>query len=77
MVNNMFKKKKKEIIDSKYKINQFVHFKGKHEMMFGVIVNIKKIDDKIYYDVNVGGEAPYIVNNLEEDKLIIIDKNNI
>lgn len=62
------RKKNKIIINSKYQINDFVQFKLNNDLKFGKINDIKQIDDIIYYEINVGGEAPYIAR-VEEDKI--------
>ena len=68
---NFFKKNK---IDSKYQIGDFISFHYKNDLRYGVIKSIKKIDDKIYYDINVGGEATWLATDIEESKIVKINK---
>ena len=68
-----FKKKKPaEIINSKYSIGEFVLFKNhKNEATNGNIYAIKKDEnDKVLYDIQVGGECPSILIDIAEDKVI-------
>lgn len=64
----LFKKKIK--FESKYKIGEFVSFHMNNDLKYGVIKSIKKIDDKILYDLNVGGEATWLAKDIEENKII-------
>ncbi len=68
-----FKKKKKEriIIDNnKYNLNEFVNFRYKGDLKVGSIAQIYSDSEKnISYDINVGGECPYIVR-IKEDEII-------
>ena len=70
--------KKKEKIESKYKIGEFVSFHGttfqdKPELKFGVISNVRKTEDGIVYDIKVGGEATWLAKDVKEEKIV---KNN-
>lgn len=71
-----FKKKKKVVItNNKYQVGQFVSFRYKGEVCPGVIYDIKlDKDDNVIYDVQVGGECPFIVNNVEEKIIFIKNK---
>ena len=64
----LFKKKIK--FETKYKIGEFVSFHMDNDLKYGVIKNINKVDDKIFYDINVGGEATWLAKNIEEVKII-------
>lgn len=64
--------KKKEIIDSKFKKDEFVSFHMDKELKHGVIKNIRKENDIIYYDINVGGEATWLAKNIEEKDILKI-----
>ena len=66
----LFKKKIK--FESKYKIGEFVSFHMNNDLKYGVIKSIKKVDDKILYDLNVGGEATWLAKDIEENKIIKI-----
>lgn len=68
----LFKKKIK--IESKYQKDEFVSFHYKNELRYGVIKNIKKVDEIIYYDINVGGEATWLASNIEEKNINKIKK---
>ena len=64
------KKKEKEIINSKFHIGDNVKFKNRlGDFVYGAIHNVKKKDDKILYDVQVGGECPYIKTDILEEEL--------
>ena len=63
----LFKKKKKKIINSKFKEDDFVSFFYKGELNFGFIYNIKEDENgKILYDVQIGGECPAILKDIKE-----------
>ena len=63
--------KKKKLINnnSKFKLDERVHFTLDDVSFFGKIINIIKEDDKLYYDVQIGGEAPSVKYHIEENKL--------
>ena len=71
-----FKKKKKPVITgNKFQVGEFVRFKYRGEVCPGVIYEIKlDNDDKIIYDVQVGGECPFVVSDVPEEKIFIIKK---
>lgn len=64
-----FKKKSRENINSKYKINEAVRFKYHNEIFIGNVSKIYKLEDVIYYDILVGGECAFEARKIEEDKL--------
>ncbi len=64
-----FKRKKEVIIDSKFKKGDFVNFRYKDDLRFGIVYDIKKVNDEIIYSVQMGGECPVIINNLKEETL--------
>ena len=67
-----FKKKKKEPINSRYLVGDPVRFRNsRDELINGYVYSITKgKDDVIYYEVQVGGECPYFVKGIPEDKII-------
>ena len=69
----IFKRKVK--IDSKFKKNEFVSFHSKNGLIYGVIKNIKKLNDNILYDIMIGGEATWLAKDIEEAKIVPIKKN--
>lgn len=68
-----FKKKKqqpKAVINSKFKMGDFVSFHYRGELMFGYIYEIYATDDgKVLYDVQIGGQCPAVLYKLEEETL--------
>ena len=66
-----FKKKKKVVIEgNKYNIGNFINFRYKGEIKVGSIAKIYQDEEKnISYDINVGGECPYIVR-IDEKNII-------
>ena len=64
-----FKKVKKRVIENnKYNIGDTVSFRIKGDLKVGMIREIYQDDnDIISYDINVGGECPYIVIIKEEE----------
>ena len=64
------KKKKEEPINSKFVIGQQVRFKGRDGFLTtGYVYSIRKANDKILYDVQVGGECPTIRKDIPEEEL--------
>lgn len=68
-----FKKKKKEIISgNKYRVGQLVSFKYRDEVCPGIIYNVKlDKDNKVIYDVQIGGECPAIITDVKEDNIFL------
>ncbi len=60
---------KKQKFESKFKKDEFVSFHYNNELYHGVIYLVKKVDDKIYYDIKVGGEATWLCKDICEDKI--------
>ena len=67
-------KKKKAVIDSKYKLGEFVAFHMNGDLKHGVIKNVKLVDNVPVYDINVGGEASWIAEGIEESKILKVNK---
>ena len=67
-------KKKKAVIDSKYKLGEFVAFHMNGDLKHGVIKNVKLVDNVPVYDINVGGEASWIAEGVEESKILKVNK---
>ena len=66
-----FKKRKKRVIENnKFNIGDTVSFRYKDDLKIGIIREIYQDDnDIISYDINIGGECPYIVI-INEDKVV-------
>ena len=62
-------KKRKKLInnDSKYKMDQRVHFTKDDVSYYGKIIKIIKEDNKTYYDIQIGGEAPSVKYHIDEN----------
>ena len=68
----LFKKKKPiEPINSKFSVNQSARFRNRHgDIIFGIVHAVRKgKDNKIYYDIQVGGECPYIKTDIPEEEV--------
>ncbi len=70
----MFFKKKKVIINSKYKLKDFVHFNYKGDIKYGHIREIKETPLGILYDIQVGGECPSILKDIPEKIVFLNEK---
>ena len=69
-----FRKKKKKIINFSHRFNvgDSVNYRYKDELNPGLIYDINQTEDgKVTYDIQVGGECPVIVYNIEEDKIFL------
>ena len=65
------KKKEKELlINSKFHLGDFVGFRYKGELSYGIIRCIREFENRIYYDISVGGEATMLAQDIEEEKII-------
>lgn len=66
------KKKKKELvhIDSKYQMGEMVRFRHKGEIAPGYVYAIHKREDGLYYDIQIGGECPAIIEGIKEETII-------
>ena len=63
-----FKKKKQEkVIDSKFKKGEFVRFPFHGELTYGYIWEIKEVDGKVIYDIQVGAQCPWIAPDIPEE----------
>ncbi len=70
----LFKRKKKIEIDSKFKLGEFVAFHMNRDLKHGVIKNVKIVDGVTLYDINVGGEASWLAEGIEESKILKVNK---
>lgn len=73
----LFKKKtpKHEVVtDSKFKIGDFVDFKYRDDIYFGNVSDIYKVENFIFYDIDIAGQCPTTVTKVSEDRLIRIHK---
>jgi len=66
-----FKKSRKRVIENnKFNVKDTVSFRYKNDLKIGIILNIFQDDnDIISYEINVGGECPYVV--IVEEKSIV------
>ena len=64
----IFFKKKKVIINinSKFKLGQEVRFKYYNDSYIGLIRSVRLKNDKVVYDIIVGGECPFEALGVEE-----------
>lgn len=73
----LFRKKtlKHEVVtDSKFKIGDFVDFKYRDDIYFGNVSDIYKVENIIFYDIDIAGQCPTTVTKVSEDRLIRIHK---
>ncbi len=62
-----FKKKKVENkIDSVFSVGQTVRFSYHNETYIGTITKVYMLDNKIVYDIMVGGECPWSAHKINE-----------
>ena len=68
-----FKKKKKiTITGNRFKLGQLVSFKYRDEINPGIIYQVKlDKDNKIIYDVQIGGECPAIIYDVKEEDIFL------
>ncbi len=72
----LFKKRLKtdiKPIKSKFKHGDMVRFRYENELTFGCILFIREVDNKILYDIQVGGQCPFIASLVEEKDITLYD----
>ena len=72
-----FKKKKKvvEEINSKFKVDDFVDFHYRDDIYFGKISKVHLAPTgEVLYDIDIAGQCPATLENIEEEKVIRIHK---
>ena len=64
----LFKKKKKVVISgNKYRVGENIKFKKRDDVNPGIIYAVKlDKDGNIIYDVQIGGECPAIISDIQE-----------
>ena len=69
----LFKKKKKiNITGNRFQLGQLVSFKYRDEVNPGIIYQVKlDKDNKIIYDVQIGGECPAIIYDVKEEDIFL------
>ena len=74
----MFFKKKSNIIrviNSKFKVGDYVDFFYKDDLYFGHISSIALDKNKqVIYDIDIAGQCPATLNGIEEEKVVRIHK---
>lgn len=68
-----FKKKKpKQVItNNKFQMGECIRFRCRGEMSPGIIYGMRLNNDgEVIYDVQIGGECPAIIYNVEEKAII-------
>lgn len=69
-----FRKNSKQIINSKFQLNDFVNFKHRDDVYFGNISKIYLLDNVIYYDIDIAGQCPTTCRGIPEDEIFGIHK---
>ena len=63
-----FRKKQKIVVDGKFQEGQLVYFLHREERIVGYVYNVYAGEDGgVLYDVQVGGQCPYIRYGLKEE----------
>lgn len=65
--------RKKEIVNTKYKIKDTVSFRYKGDFRIGLIYKVRVTIDGTFYDVQVGGECPTIFPNIKEEDIHLMN----
>ncbi len=67
-----FKRKKKEKIETKFKVGDPVRFHYRDELYFGwIYVIYPKEGVSTLYDVQVGGQCPMVIKGIKEEELTL------
>ncbi len=68
----LFKRKKKIVIETKFKEGDPVRFRYKGELYFGwIYVIYAKEGQPTTYDVQIGGQCPMVIKNIKEEELTL------
>ena len=68
-----FRRKPKVEVHGKYELGQAVRFRYRGEVCPGYIYRVYLDDNqKITYDVQLGGECPTVIVNIKEEEIFII-----
>ncbi len=68
-----FRRKAKVEVHGKYELGQAVRFRYRGEVCPGYIYRVYLDDNqKITYDVQIGGECPTVIVNIKEEEIFII-----
>ena len=74
----MFFKKRRKVeqqINSKFKVNDFVDFYYRDDVYFGKISKVYLAPSgEVLYDIDIAGQCPATLNEIEEKKVIRIHK---
>ena len=69
-----FKKKSQKpvITNNKFKKGDNVNFKYRDDVNPGIIFDVKcDLDQNIFYDIQIGGECPAIIPNIDEKDIFL------
>lgn len=70
-----FKKKNKivEVVNSRFKLGDYVDFFRRDDLYFGHVSNIYLDDNKqVLYDIDIAGQCPATIVGVEEEKVVRI-----
>lgn len=67
----LFKKKRKQVKDAKYKIDDYVNFRYKNELYFGFIYeSFLNEEGEVIYTIQIAGQCPFFIYNYNEKEII-------
>lgn len=66
--------KRQVLINSKFKLKDFVDFKYRDDIYFGIVSDIYEEENYIFYNIDIAGQCPTTVTKVSEDRLIRIHK---
>ena len=67
----LFKRKKKVVLETKFKVGDPILFRLHKELTFGWIYRIYPNENGTLYDVQVGGQCPAVIEKVPENELTI------
>jgi len=72
IISNIVKKTNQSsiITNAKFHDKDFVDFKHRDEIYFGVISGIYQKDGTIYYNIDIAGQCPTTYQGVEEERVI-------
>ena len=69
------KKKSKVVIETNFKVGDYVRFKYRGERYFGWVYQIYPVSgQETVYDIQIGGQCPAVLKGFKESELTLIEE---
>ena len=71
----LFRRKKKVVVDTKFKVGDPIFFRLHGDLTFGWIYRVYPGENETIYDVQVGGQCPAVIEKVKENELTYRKEN--